>query len=266
MQIRRPSVSTWALHPLLQTCAAGRPGNPEGRIMADGVGTLSLLEVPAALAAHGFRTMELCHFHISDPSTSYLDDLRAAIEASGVELWSTLIDDGNITDPENGNRDRDWIAEWIDRAAHLGSKCVRVIGGRNADSVPQSIAQLQILSDHAQSKGVRVLTENWFETFSVPAELNAALEAIPELGLCFDFGNWSGETKYGHLDQIADHATSCHAKCHYNGSTPDADDFQKCLEITQRHQFAGPYTLVYGEAGRVWETLDEQRALLAPYL
>jgi len=116
----RASVSTWALHPLLGTVAAGRPGDPDARLMAHRLGTLDLLDVPEQLAAHGFHTMELCHFHIPDTSQAYLEELRGRCETHGVELWSLLIDDADISDPIHSDRDRDWVAVWIDRASLLG--------------------------------------------------------------------------------------------------------------------------------------------------
>lgn len=233
-------------------------------------GELDLLSVPEELAKHGFTTMELCHFHLPRTDAEYLAALRKAIEGSGIELWSLLIDDGDITHPEHGERDRQWIVGWIDHAAALGARCVRVIGGRQpatAETLALAVEQLGKLSAYGSERGVRVLTENWMETFSSPKTLMPVLDELrQEVGLCFDFGNWSGPEKYEHLTDIAPYANSCHAKCQYVDGVPDAEDFRRCLDITREARFHGPYTLVHGEPGRVWETLAEQRDLLAPYL
>lgn len=264
------SVSTWSLHSLLGTCAVGRPGDSEARLMESQPGEMDLLDVPEELAKHGFTTMELCHFHIPRTDAKYLATLRKAIEDHGIELWSLLIDDGDITHPETGDRDRQWIAEWIDRASALGARCVRVIGGRqpaSAEVLATATEQLGKLAAYASERGVRVLTENWMETFATPAALTQVLDELQhEVGLCFDFGNWSGPRKYNNLAEIAPYANSCHAKCQYTDGTPDAEDFRRCLDITREANFHGPYTLVHGEPGRVWESLAEQRDLLTPYL
>lgn len=267
---KRLSVSTWALHPLVGTCAPGRPGNPETSIMASHEGSIDLLDVPAALADHDYRTMELCHFHIPNTDAKYLAKLRHAIESAGVELWSTLIDDGDINDSEHGDRDRAWIEGWIDHASALGSRCVRVVPGKQpptADNIKRTTEQLAWLSDYARERGVQVLAENWFATFSTPHVVAEVLEALNgKVGLCFDFGNWGGDTKYTDLGAIARFADSCHAKCHFEKGVPDAQDFEKCLNITHDAGFSGPYTLVHGEPGRVWESLETQRQLVAPFL
>ena len=267
---RRVSVSTWALHPLIGTCAPGRPGDTTTSIMAAQPGTIDLLDVPALLNEHGFRTMELCHFHVPTTSDVYLKTLGSAIEDSGVELWSTLIDDGDINDPEFGERDCQWIEMWLDRAAALGSKCARVIAGKQApteENVARSIANLTRLADYAQKRGIQVLAENWFSTFSSPEIVSIALESLGgKVGLCFDFGNWGGETKYPDLAAIAEFADSCHAKCNFCDGKPDVRDYETCLQITRETDFSGPYTLVYGEPGSVWESLNVQRDLVVPFL
>lgn len=266
----RPSVSTWALHSALGTVAPGRPGDPDARLMAPAAGTLDLADVPDRLAEHGYRTMELCHFHIPDRSPAALAELRARREAAGVELWSLLIDDGDISDPEHGERDRAWALGWIDDAAALGARCVRVIAGKQPptpEALARSVAALRTLSEEAAARGVRVLTENWFALVPGPAEMTAILDALDgTVGLNFDFGNWSGADKYDRLAGIAPYAEGCHAKCDFRGGVPDAQDYRRCLELTREAGFSGPYTLVHGEASDLWGSLSLQRDLLAPYL
>ncbi|MDX1931647.1 MAG: TIM barrel protein [Capsulimonadales bacterium] len=273
---RRVSVSTWALHPLIQTVAPGRPPSanpdqlPNVRLMEHREGTLDLLDVPAQLAAHGFTTMELCHFHLPSRDEEFVARFRAAREAAGVELWSVLIDDGDINHPEYGDADRTWILGWIDTAAALGARCVRVIAGKQPptpEMVRRSHFQLKQLMVDAYMRGVHLMTENWFSTLSSPAQVHQVFADLGgSVGLCLDFGNWGGPDKYANLTDIAEYAESCHAKCHFADGQPDVEDYRHCLEITREAGFSGPYTLVHGEPGNVWESLDIQRNLVAPYL
>ena len=232
--------------------------------MASREGTLDVLHVPRELAKRGYKTMELCHFHLPDTSQCYLDEWASAREDAGVELWSLLIDDGDLNHPEFGDRDRDWVLGWIDRASVLGAKCVRVIGGKQPltdASLEKTVEQFKILSLEAYVRGIRVLTENWFPTLSTPDAMNTLLgELGGAVGLNFDFGNWGGAQKYENLEAIAGWAEGCHAKW------DNDDDFLRCLTITRGASFSGPYTLVYGEATGVWESLEHQRALMTPSL
>ena len=176
----------------------------------------------------------------------------------------TSIDDGDINHPEHGDRDRDWIISWMDRASQLGARCVRIIGGKQLltdASLAKSIAQLRILAMEAYVRGVHVMVENWFPTLSTPDAIHTLMHEMGgAIGMTFDFGNWSGEDKYENLAQIAEYAAGCHAKW-------DSDeDFTRCLDITRAANFSGPYTLVYGEPENVWESLERQKALVLPYV
>jgi len=223
-------------------------------------GSIDLLDVPAALADHGFRGMELCHFHVPDTSDAYLLELNARMEAAEVRLWSLLIDDGDITDANNGERDLDWIERWIQIAGRLNSRHVRVIGGKQPDSPlvrERSIRGLRRAAETASVARVRVLTENWFPTLSTPDAICTVLDRLEgDVGLCFDFGNWNGDSKYKDLARIADYAESSHAK--YESD----EDFLKCLEILRDVEYEGPYTLVWAHPDDLWGSLARQLELV----
>lgn len=267
---RRVSVSTWALHSLIGATFPGRPGDPNAFMIDSHPGTLDLLDVPAALASRGITTMELCHFHLPSREAGYIARLREAMEKAGVELWNLLIDDGDITYPEDGKRDADWVLGWIDTAADLGAKCARVIAGKQ-EATPENVAlsreRLLGLVVDSYLRGVHLMTENWFAIASRPEHVAAILDNTNgALGLCLDFGNWGGPTKYEDLAAIASFAVSSHAKCNFKNGEPDVDDYRRCLEITREADYDGPYTLVYGEPGDVWGSIERQRELLVEYL
>ncbi len=129
----RLSVSTWSLHRTL-----GQPalyGPEDGiRLASPGekkTGTFSLLDLPERLNAFGLSTVELCHFHLPTLDQGYLTELRTTLEQAHVELFSLLVDAGDITHPTHGPRDLAWITSWIAIAGQLGAKCVRVIAGKS---------------------------------------------------------------------------------------------------------------------------------------
>lgn len=267
---RRVSISTWALHPALGTVTPGRPGEPEACLMNPHQGTLDLLDVPAELAKRGIFTMELCHFHVPDRSDAYLEKLKAALSDAGVELWSLLIDDGDLTDPEHGDRDRQWVLGWIDTASKLGATCVRIIAGKQPpteENLEKAAAQLKLLVMEAYVRGIRVLTENWYPTLSTPEAVGKLMYAMDgSVGLNFDFGNWNGEDKYQKLARIIRYAEGSHAKCEFKDGSPDAEDYIKTLEITKDGGYSGPYSIVHGEPNDLWGSIEAQKALIQPYV
>ena len=269
----RLSVSTWSLHRQL-----GRPdfyGPEAGKqipVATHDRGELSLLELPARVSAFGINTLELCHFHIPSLDKGYLNELRGALEAANIELFSLLVDNGDVTHPEHADRDIAWIGEWIETAGILGATCARAIAGKaapSAETLEMSRSGLQRLAERAETNGVRLMTENWFSILSTPENVLTLLDRLDgSVGFCLDFGNWTGETKYADLEAIASRADSCHTKAHFLApGEMDKDDYIQCLDLTQDAGFSGPHTLIYdGPGDDEWEGLTIEREVVQSYL
>jgi sugar phosphate isomerase/epimerase len=269
---RRISVSSWSLHRTL--------GNPaiygveqcfSIPLESHNQGQCTLLELPARLAAFGITTLEICHFHLPDLDTGYLTELRSALQAAKIELFSLLIDEGDITRPEHAERDLAWIERWLEIAGYLGAKRARVIAGKSTseDALQRSVRALNHLAQRAEGSGLRLMTENWFGLLSNAEAVHTLFQQLEErVGLCLDFGNWKGPDKYTQLASIAHYAESCHTKAHF--LTPDQldqPDYVHCLNITREAHFVGPYTLIYdGPNDNEWAGLALEREIVQPYL
>ena len=114
--------------------------DPKGEPVLEGggQGELTLLELPAQLAARGIGLLEICHFHFPQLDDGYISQLRQALADSGVELFSVLIDAGDIAHPDEAQRAKEvaWIREWMEIAARCGAQCVRVIAGGQTTRKP----------------------------------------------------------------------------------------------------------------------------------
>lgn len=269
----RISVSSWSLHRLLGSPRIyGVEDSANHLTAASGHEESALLELPSRLASFGITTLELCHFHLPSRDADYLTKLRAALDEAGVELFSLLVDDGDITHPTNGDRDLAWIMEWIEVADQLGARCVRVIAGKQLptdEAMERSRAGLEQLARRADNHGIRLMTENWFDLLSDPLMVHRLLDSLEnKVGLCLDFGNWSGADKYQALAQIASRAESCHAKASFGADYRiDREDFQQCLELMRAAEFAGPYTLIYSDdRADEWKGLGVEKEIVTPYL
>jgi hypothetical protein len=271
----RLSVSTWSLHRTL-----GRPpfNGPEHSTTEFRVepSALPLLALPARLADFGIRTLEICHFHLPTRDSDYLASLRTALADAGVTLFSLLIDGGDISDPEKAERDLAWTEGWLDTAAALGAANARVSAGKSAPS-DQSIARsregferlAEYIDINLNGSGLRLMTENWHTLLSTSEAVHMLLKPLDgRVGLCADFGNWSGPTKYDELAAILPLAESCHAKCSFQTQTEfDREDYIRCLDLAKDAGFTGPYTLIYdGPGDHEWLGLGLERDVVTPYL
>jgi sugar phosphate isomerase/epimerase len=203
---------------------------------------------------------------------AYLSDLRQALNEANVELFSVLVDAGDITDPVHSGRDLKWVGGWVDVAAQLGAKRARVIAGKaapTAENLALSKRNMRELADRAKSQGVRLTTENWFDLLSRPEHVRELLDSLDgDAGLNLDFGNWGGETKYADLAAIAPYAESCHAKCAFLApGEPDSADYRQCLDLSRAQNFSGPFTLIYdGADDDEWAGIAIEREIVRPYL
>lgn len=266
----RLSVSSWSLHRTLGRPAFYGPG--ENLPVASHGHGLKLLELPAALRRADIGTLEICHFHLPSTEGAYLAELRAALDESGIELFSLLVDAGDIVHPQNGPDESAWVAGWTETAAALGSRSMRVIAGKQP-ATPETLARsVEVLGDLAQrahDAGVRLMTENWFALTEEPQDLRQLIDRLEgAVGLCLDFGNWDDEDKYGRLEAVADLAESCHAKPRFDEvGLPQRADFVRCLDLLRAVAFAGPYTLIYsGPLDNEWDGIELEGVLVAPYI
>ena len=261
------AVSTWSLHRLL---GQRFDGWDQDRVasQAGEAGATTLLDIPAQAAAHGIGRIEICHFHLPSTDPAYLGELKSALAESNVECLTLLIDEGDLTHPDESTRDAhvETIGRWMDVAGKIGASRARVIAGQTPPDATGDVLRLSAQSLHALALraadvGVRVVTENWFALLDRPAEVLQLLDALDgEVGLLLDFGNWNGERKYADLAQIASLAESTHAKAYYDAEgNLQARDYARCLQICADAGFQGPHSLIFDAAGDEWTEIDKLR-------
>ena len=278
----RISTSSWSLHRALGSPPLFGPGDPGPRQPSNGI--ISLLELPSALAQANINTLEIVHFHFPTMDAAYVDELKAAVKEAGIELFSVLIDAGDITRADETVRagEMAWIRSWLDLAARCGATHARVVGGyalveRNCaplldHPVLQRSAQgLRELADYGSSIGVQVITENFRETTDRADQVLAILELCEgRVGLCADFGNYKGEDRYDELAAIFPKADSAHVKALYDDKgRPDEDEFRHSLGMLSKAGFDGPMSLIFDTPlhgkSTEWDNLAQLRTLAASF-
>ena len=249
------AVSSWSLHRLI---GIAFPDSPEAPSRGEAVerwqpGGLPLMELPRRLKAEGYSRLELCHFHANRRDKAWLGKFRQALAGAGVTLQSLLIDAGDITHSEHHARDHAWILEWIAIAAELGAETARVIAGKqrpDAAALALSIDGLKTCAARGKALGVKITTENWFDTLGTPESVLHVLDACGgEVGFLADTGNWKGTSKFAGLEAIFARADYCHAKAYFDENlTIDSADFSRCIAAAKTAGYSGPFTIVYDSA------------------
>lgn len=268
------AVSTWSLHrelgPMYPNVALATESEPDTTY---GQGSISLLDAPQVVADMGIRNLEICHFHFPRVDSEYISELRGRLAQAGVQFLTLLVDTGDITakDPAVRERDMAHIKRWIDIASQAGARQVRVIAGDaqpDSESVQLSIEGLSEVQRYADSLGIRVITENWHQLAMSPPALLDVLDGLNgSVGLCADFGNYSGPTKYQDLAAILPRADTIHAK----GDFPQAgvlerEDYERCLNLSREAGFSGQYVLIFDGPGEERPSLEKLASVVQTYL
>jgi sugar phosphate isomerase/epimerase len=262
------AVSSWSLHRTIGKAWWDAPGGTDPGKPAWGPGTLSVLDLPAAVARHGIHRLQLCHFHVTRRDKAWFGEFRAALADAGVTLQTLLIDEGDISHPVDHREHVAWTAEWIERAAMLGAKAARVVAGKQAptaETIARAAAGLSELAALGKSLGVRIVTENWHALLSTPAAVHAVMDRVGnDLGLLADFGNWSGPQKYADLAAILPRAEDTHAKAAFSApGIMDTEDYGRCVDLAAAAGYAGPYTLIYDGPGEdEWAGIAAEEAFI----
>ncbi|MGM0875624.1 MAG: hypothetical protein ACQEWV_12660 [Bacillota bacterium] len=128
------SLTTWSLHRelgQLHWTYWDEDKKIQGTKVEEQPENMTLLELPFELARQNFRSLEVCHFHFPSSEPDYLLQLHEAFEKSGVTFHCLLVDYGDISNEDYHRRNSDiaFIKNWIDIAAIVGAKSVRVIAG-----------------------------------------------------------------------------------------------------------------------------------------
>ncbi len=273
----RVSVSSWSLHRALGSVWLD-DFTAEKKTPPSNEATIKLLELPGLAAQHGLNTLEICHFHFPSRENGYLAELASEADHAGVEIFSILIDDGDITAHDSQEREvhLDWIRGWIDTASNLGAKAARVVAGEDAvppstqslsdhPSIQMSARQLKTLYAYGQELGVKVFTEN-FRPLSLKAgHLIAILELCDgQISICADFGNFKGPDRYTEFAKIAPWASSGHAKAQYEeDGRIIPDDLAGGIQVLKKSGFEGPLSLIFDQPmvphATEWDYLDSMK-------
>lgn len=267
----RFAVSTWSLHRALGCTYPYKPADrsPPARQPTYGEGRIELVDLPRQCAERDIFRLEICSFHLPNLSPDYITEFRGAAEDAGVKVQTLLIEDGDLSDPNTAGRDAEWMAGWIDTAAALGAENMRVIAGRaQPTDAALNLAEryLRELAALASSAGVRLVIENWFALLPGPVEVNRVLDALAgNVGLNGDFGNWERAGKYEDLAKIMGRAELCHAKARYSTAGLDAEDYIRCVELSNAAGYRGPFTLIYDSPyyDDEWSGILEERECIA---
>jgi sugar phosphate isomerase/epimerase len=210
---------------------------------------LTLLSVPAYYRERfGVRNLEFWSNHFESLEKPYLLEVRERVKAARAELINVQVDaayDLATMNEDERQRSLETVRQWIDAAALLGSRAVRINPGRAGGSIERSVASLKEVNQYCISKRLPLLTENHFGLEMNPdVHLQLREAAGPENVYTLpDFGNYPVETMWESLAKILPYAYVVSAKAvDFNAQGEHTSyDFDRCVQMCERAGFKGLY-------------------------
>jgi sugar phosphate isomerase/epimerase len=210
---------------------------------------LTLLEVPAYYRERfHVGNLEFWSHHFESLEPAYLDELRKRVKAARATLVNVQVDgayDLASADETERQRSLALCRQWIDAAARLGSRAIRINPGRTNGSVERSIASMKELNVLCKAKGLPLLTENHFGLEMDPdVHLRIREGAGPDnLYTLPDFGNYPVETMWESLAKILPFAYVVSAKAvdFDDQGRHVSYDFDRCMQLCEKAGFRGLY-------------------------
>ena len=222
--------------------------------------SMTLLQMPAACAAHGVAVVELCSSFFPSQQTGYLNELREALQDSGLSVWSIAVDMGNIAGEDAAARrtDIEGLKQWFYTASALGSRAIRINTGHadDAGAASRAIDAYRDLAETGRQAGVRLLIENHGGLSARSDGLATIIDGVDSewFGTCPDTGNFYDTDWEAGMRVMAPRAYSCHLKlAHLEADrvqswTDGNGDERRCdlkaaLSILDESGYTGPICL-----------------------
>lgn len=267
------ALSSWSLHGMLGKQFFTQQNSQTILERGNANGQISLLELPALVAQNGIHILEICHFHFPSIEDAYLAQLKEALIENNVILENILIDAGNLSNPNDSERNADieMAKLWQTISAKLGAKGNRIDCGTEPptpSAIQHAANSLQLLTDHATTLGLQVVTENFRQTSVEAVKLIEIMAKVtPPLKLCVDFGNAekTGD-KFGTIEALMPYGTSIHCKANYHDGQIDLSDLHQSLSYLKRRDFDGPITLIFDKTEDEWAHIVQLREAVGAYL
>lgn len=186
---------------------------------------------------------------------NYLKDLNGRAKDNGVTNVLIMVDgEGNLGDDDNTKRitSVENHYKWIDAAAFLGCKAIRVnaAGKGTPEEVKNRVVEsLSSLADYGKKAKINVIVENHGGISSHGDWLASVLKAVGKknCGSLPDLGNFYEYDRYQGVEDLMPYAKGISAKTNvFNANGDEANiDYGRMMQIIKKFKFKGYIGIEY---------------------
>ena len=186
---------------------------------------------------------------LSPAELDYLAQIKTAAERAGLPFGCLAVDGAHIYEPSPEARQANRIKadRWLNIAGQLEAQQIRIDSG-GPPEMPDDVFEVIVtgyndLIQRAGKKGIQVVIENHWGASRIPENVVRILEAVPELGLLFDTGNWPEDLRETGWTRCARFARATHLKTYaFDAEGNEATvDIPRAMHILQEAGYQGSW-------------------------
>lgn len=200
--------------------------------------------------------IEPTSYYFSDTSKKYLNDLKSLCKKLKLEISGTAVrNDFCHTDPKKLKADLNHVKKWVEHAARLGCKTIRIFAGRVAKGDTLEAAQKRCIAtteeacEFAGKHGIILALENHGGITSTADQLLALVKPVKSkwFGVNLDTGNFRTEDPYGDLERLASYAVTVQIKTEIapKGQKKQEADLPRLIQLLRKVNYSGYVALEY---------------------
>ncbi|HJR80181.1 MAG TPA: TIM barrel protein [Anaerolineales bacterium] len=192
-------------------------------------------------------SITLEYAQLSPAEVDYLARIKAAADRAGLPFGCLAVDGAHIyeSSPEARQAQQIKAHRWLSIAEQLGAQQIRIDSGGPAE-MPEEVLEIIVsgyndLIPRARDKGMEVIIENHWGASRIPENVVRIMEAVPELGLLFDTGNWPEGMRETGWTRCARYARATHLKTFAFDAEGDETtvDIPRAMRILQEAGYQG---------------------------
>ena len=185
-------------------------------------------------------------------SSAELDDLariKATADSAGLPFGCLAVDGAHIYEdsPEARRANQIKAYRWLNIAEQLRTQQIRIDSGGPSE-MPDEVLDIIVagyndLIPRAAEKGIEVVIENHWGASRIPENVVRILDAVPQLGLLFDTGNWPEGMRETGWTLCARYARATHIKTFAFDSEGNETtvDVPRAMHILQEAGYQGSW-------------------------
>jgi sugar phosphate isomerase/epimerase len=210
-------------------------------------------------AGIGLTAVEPTSYYFADTGPEALARFRGKCTRLGLDVSGTAVgNDFCKADPTELRKQIQYVKDWVDHAALIGAKTIRIFAGAlpKGDSEEKARARcveaIQESCDYAGKFGIYLALENHGGIVATAEQMLAVVTAVKHdwFGVNFDTGNFQTPDPYVDLAKIAPYAVVVQIKTEIQprGQPKQEADLKRLLDILRGAKFRGYVALEYEAA------------------